>query len=145
MYFNLINFGYPINRLLNKIMIQNEFFRRLTENHPFITVCSYANQDYVGIVQNRDDIVTTIYDYGAITDALIKEKFLELGEVWWWESNRLIPINLFLKEDWALFKPFLRTFNNKSLIVVHGPTCSMSDLGKRRSKRRSITLVKRMP
>lgn len=126
-------------------MIQNEFFRRLTENHPFITVCSYANQDYVGIVQNRDDIVTTIYDYGAITDALIKEKFLELGEVWWWESNRLIPINLFLKEDWALFKPFLRTFNNKSLIVVHGPTCSMSDLGKRRSKRRSITLVKRMP
>ena len=126
-------------------MIQNEFFRRLTDHHPFITVCSYANQDYVGIVQNRDDIVTTIYDYGAITDPLIKEKFLELGEVWWWESNRLIPINLFLKEDWALFKPFLRTFNNKSLIVVHGPTCSMSDLGKRRSKRRSITLVKRMP
>lgn len=126
-------------------MIQNEFFKRLTENHPFITVCSYANQDYVGIVQNRDDMVTTIYDYGAITDAVIKEKFLELGEVWWWESNRLIPINLFLKEDWIPFKPYLRTFNNKSLVVVHGPTCSMNELSKRRSKRRSITLVKRMP
>ena len=126
-------------------MIQNEFFKRLTENHPFITVCSYANQDYVGIVQNRDDMVTTIYDYGAITDAIIKEKFLELGEVWWWESNRLIPINLFLKDDWLLFKPYLRTFTNKSLIVVHGPTCSMNELSKRRSKRRSITLVKRMP
>jgi hypothetical protein len=126
-------------------MIQNEFFKRLTENHPFITVCSYANQDYVGIVQNRDDIVTTIYDYGAITDALIKEKFLELGEVWWWESNRLIPINLFLKNEWIPFKPYLRTFNNKSLVVVHGPTCSMNELSKRRSKRRSITLVKRMP
>ena len=126
-------------------MIQNDFFKRLTENHPFITVCSYANQDYVGIVQNRDDIVTTIYDYGAITDAVIKEKFLELGEVWWWESNRLIPINLFLKDDWLPFKPYLRTFNNKSLVVVHGPTCSMNELSKRRSKRRSITLVKRMP
>ena len=126
-------------------MIQNDFFKRLTENHPFITVCSYANQDYVGIVQNRDDIVTTIYDYGAITDAVIKEKFLELGEVWWWESNRLIPINLFLKDDWIMFKPYLRTFNNKSLVVVHGPTCSMNELSKRRSKRRSITLVKRMP
>ena len=125
-------------------MIQNEFFRRLTELHPFITVCSYASQDYVGIVQNRDDMVTTIYDYGAITDSIIKEKFLELGEVWWWESNRLIPINLFLKEDWMPFKPYIRTFNNKSLIVVHGPICSMSDLGKRRSKRRSITLVKRL-
>jgi hypothetical protein len=125
-------------------MIQNEFFRRLTELHPFITVCSYASQDYVGIVQNRDDMVTTIYDYGAITDSIIKEKFLALGEVWWWESNRLIPINLFLKEDWMPFKPYIRTFNNKSLIVVHGPICSMSDLGKRRSKRRSITLVKRL-
>jgi hypothetical protein len=140
----LNNFGYPINKQLNKIMIQNEFFRKLTELHPFITVCSYASQDYVGIVQNRDDMVTTIYDYGAITDSIIKEKFLALGEIWWWESNRLIPINLFLKEDWMPFKPYIRTFNNKSLIVVHGPICSMSDLGKRRSKRRSITLVKRL-
>ena len=135
-----------INISVNTItMIQNEFFRRLTELHPFITVCSYASQDYVGIVQNRDDMVTTIYDYGAIADSIIKEKFLSLGEIWWWESNRLIPINLFLKEDWMPFKPYIRTFNNKSLIVVHGPICSMSDLGKRRSKRRSITLVKRLP
>lgn len=126
-------------------MIQNEFFNRLTQNHPFITVCSYANQDYVGIVQNRDDMVTTIYDYGSIVDNDVKEKFLELGEVWWWESNRLIPINLFLKHEWTMFKPYLRTFNNKSLVIVHGPICSMNELSKRRSKRRSITLVKRMP
>jgi hypothetical protein len=126
-------------------MIQNEFFNRLTQNHPFITVCSYANQDYVGIVQNRDDMVTTIYDYGSILDNDVKEKFLKLGEVWWWESNRLIPINLFLKNEWSMFRPYLRTFNNKSLVIVHGPICSMNELSKRRSKRRSITLVKRMP
>jgi hypothetical protein len=125
-------------------MIQNEFFKKLSENHPFITVCSYANQDYVGIVQNRDEMVTTIYDYGSIIDSAIKEKFLELGEIWWWESNRLIPINLFLKQEWAIFKPYIRTFNNKSLIVIHGPVCSMAELSKRRSKRRSITLVKRL-
>ena len=116
-------------------MIQNEFFKKLSENHPFITVCSYANQDYVGIVQNRDEMVTTIYDYGSIIDAAIKEKFLELGEIWWWESNRLIPINLFLKQEWAMFKPYIRTFNNKSLVVIHGPVCSMAELSKRRSKR----------
>lgn len=125
-------------------MIQNEFFKKLSENHPFITICSYANQDYVGIVQNRDDIVTTIYDYGSIVDAIAREKFLELGDVWWWESNRLIPINLFLKDEWSIFKPYLRTFNNKSLTILHGPTCSISELNKRRSKRRSITLVKRI-
>jgi hypothetical protein len=126
-------------------MIQNEFFKKLSENHPFITVCSYASQDYVGIVQNRDEMVTTIYDYGSIIDPAIKEKFLELGDIWWWESNRLIPINLFLKQEWSIFKPYIRTFNNKSLVVIHGPVCSMAELSKRRSKRRSITLVKRLP
>jgi hypothetical protein len=126
-------------------MVQNDFFKRLSENHPFITICNYANQDYVGIVQNRDEMVTTIYDYGSIVDNGLKEKFLELGDIWWWESNRLIPINLFLKDEWNVFKPFLRTFTNKSLIIVHGPACSISELNKRRTKRKSITLVRRLP
>jgi hypothetical protein len=125
-------------------MVQIDFFKKLTETHPFITICSYAGQDYVGIVQNRDEVVTTIYDYGSIIDPIIKEKFLELGDIWWWESNRLIPINLFLKEEWIVFKPYLRTFNNKSLQILHGPVCSISELSKRRSKRKSITLVKRL-
>lgn len=125
-------------------MIHNDFFKKLTENHPFITVCSYAGQDYVGIVQNRDDVVTTIYDYGSIITPDLREKFLMLGDTWWWESNRLVPINMFLKEEWNIFKPYLRTFNNKSLTILHGPICSMLELSKRKSKRRSITLVRRM-
>ena len=125
-------------------MIANDFFKKLSENHPFITVVSFASQDYVGIMQNRDDQCTSIYDYGAIVDSGVKEKFLELGDIWWWESNRQIPINIFLKEEWIPFKPYLRTFNNKNLIIVHGPVVSLSELNKRRSKRRSITLVKRL-
>lgn len=125
-------------------MLAKEFFKKLSENHPFITVCSYANQDYVGIIQNRDDVVTTIYDYGSIVDTDVKQKFLELGDIWWWESNRLVPINLFLKNEWAIFRPYLRTFNNKSLTILHGPVVSITELNKRRSKRRSITLVKRI-
>lgn len=126
-------------------MLEKEFFKKLSENHPFITICSYAGQDYVGIVQNRDDVVTTLYDYGAIIEPIIKEKFLELGDLWWWESNRLIPINLFLKNEWNIFKPYLRTFTNKNLTIIHGPVCSLLELHKKRTKRRSITLVKRMP
>lgn len=123
---------------------QQEFFKRLTDNHPFITVCSYAGQDYVGIVQNRDEMVTTIYDYGSILESSAKEKFLELGDVWWWESNRLIPINLFLKSEWVPFKEYLRTFNNKNLVIIHGPITSLNELSKRRSKRKSITLVRKL-
>lgn len=127
------------------IMPNIDFFKKLSDTHPFITVCSYASQDYVGIIQNRDDFVTTLYDYGAIIDPSVKSRFLELGDVWWWESNRLIPINMFLKDEWGIFKPYLRTFVNKSLVIMHGPVCSMNELNKRRSKRRSITLVKRIP
>ena len=126
-------------------MNANDFFKKLSENHPFISICTYANQDYVGIIQNRDDLVTTMYDYGAIVNQDLRAKFLELGDTWWWESNRAIPINLFLKDEWLVFKPFLRTFNNKSLEIVHGPVVSMTDFTKKRSKRRSITLVKRLP
>ena len=125
-------------------MPQTEFFKKIQETHPFITVCQYAGQDYVGIVQNRDDSITTIYDYGAIISPEFKNRFLELGDIWWGESNRLIPINLFLKEDWAIFKPYLRTFNNKSLVILHGPVCSMNEFSKQRQKRRSITLVRKM-
>jgi len=124
--------------------MKNEFFKKLSENHPFITVCSYSGQDYVGIIQNRDEVVTTLYDYGSIVEQELREKFLELGEIWWWESNRLIPINMFLRLEWATFRPYLKTFNNKSLEIMHGPVCSISELSKKKTKRRSITLVQRM-
>lgn len=122
----------------------NEFFQKLSENHPFITVCTYANLEYVGIIQNKDDVVTTFYDYGSIIEQDLKILFLELGENWWWESNRLIPINIFLRDDWAVFRPYLKTFNNKGLNILHGPTTSLNELTKKRIKRRSITLVKKM-
>lgn len=125
-------------------MEPNDFFKKLTENHPFISICSYASQDYVGIIQNRDDTVTTIYDYGAIISPDLRARFLQLGEVWWWESNRTVPINLFLKEEWAIFKPYIKTFNNKGLEIIHGPVTSMNEFVKKRSKRKSITLVKRI-
>jgi hypothetical protein len=123
----------------------NEFFHQLSQNHPFITVCFYANAEYIGIIQNRDDVVTTFYDYGEIVELDLKNLFLELGDNWWWESNRLIPINIFLRNDWTVFKPYLKTFNNKSLEILHGPCTSMNELAKKRIKRRSITLVRRMP
>jgi hypothetical protein len=125
--------------------MNEDFFNKLSENHPFITICSYSSQDYVGIIQNRDDNVTTLYDYGSIISPELRAKFLELGDIWWWESNRSIPINIFLKEEWLIFKPYIKTFNNKGLAIVHGPIVCMTDFTKKRSKRRSITLVKRMP
>jgi hypothetical protein len=119
-------------------------FIQLAERYPFITLCTYANNEYVGIVQNRDDLVTTIYDFGAVQGQENKIRFIELANVWWWESNRSIPINIFLKQDWEQFRGYLRTFMNKDLQILHGPVCSLQDLARKKSKRKSITLIRRV-
>jgi hypothetical protein len=122
----------------------NDIFAKLAEKYPFITLCVYASTEYVGIIQNQDDIITTIYDFGNISDVESKKKFLELANIWWWESNRSIPINIFLKTEWVPFKSCLRTFVNKDLEVLHGPVCSLSEMARKKSKRKSITLVRRL-
>ena len=119
-------------------------FDKLTDQYPFITLVIYAQVEYVGVIQNRDHVVTTIYNFGSIVEVDQKKLFIELANVWWWESNRTIPINIFLKHDWVPFKQYLKTFSNKDLQIVHGPVCSLSELNERRTKRRSITLVKRI-
>jgi len=122
----------------------SNIFTKLAEKYPFISLCLYANNEYVGIVQNRDDIVTTIYDYGLIVDHDLKIRFIELANIWWWESNRSIPINIFLKQDWEPYRGYLRTFMNRDLEIVHGPVCSLLDIARKKGKRKSITLVRRM-
>ena len=119
-------------------------FRALSERYPFITLCRYANSEYVGIVQNRDDTVTSIYDFGDIQDTDSKKLFLDLAAVWWWESNRSVPINIFLREEWYPFRGLLRTFSNRDLTILHGPMCSLGDMTRKKHKRRSITLVRRI-
>ena len=69
---------------------------------------------------------------------------MELGDQWWWESNRLVPINVFLKADWNEFRPCLKTFNSKDVNIQHGPYISLKEIAQKRSKRRSITLVRKV-
>jgi hypothetical protein len=121
-----------------------EEIKQLLERYPYLTYLTYGGNDYVGIVQNVDDIITTIYDYSILRTAEEKAKFLELGDVWWWESNRGIPINLFLKQDWAPFRVVLRTLNSKDVDIKLGPYVSLKEMSLKRSKRRSITLVRKM-
>ena len=121
-----------------------DIFAQLAEKYPFITLCRYATTEYVGIIQNQDEAITTIYDFGAIQDVAVKRVFLDLANIWWWESNRTIPINIFLKGDWDQFRPYVRTVTNRDLVILHGPVCSLAEMSRRRSKRKSITLVRRL-
>lgn len=121
-----------------------ESVKKLLNQYPFLSYLTYGGNEYIGIIQNSDEIITTIYDFALLKTTEQKSEFLTRADVWWWESNRLIPINVFLKDDWIAFKPTLKTFNSKDVVILHGPHVSLKEISAKRSKRRSITLVRKV-
>ena len=115
----------------------------LQENFPFISVIVHVSHEYVGIIINQDAQVTSMYDYSAIKTDEEKHRFLELGEAWWWESNRQIPINIFLAREVTEFRYVIRNFSTKDVKLMHGPCTSLNDIIVKRIKRKSITLVRK--
>jgi hypothetical protein len=121
-----------------------DHYKQLLSQYPFISYITYGGNDYIGIIQNSDEVITTLYDFGLLKEDHIKKLFLNLGETWWWESNRLIPINVFLKTDWMIFRGCLRTMNSKDVEIKMGPYVSLKEMATKRSKRKSITLVRKV-
>jgi hypothetical protein len=114
----------------------------IRENFPFISVVHYGGIEYVGVVINQDQYVTSIYNYEELRTELDRKVFLELGEVWWWESNRTIPISIFLKSEMEAFRYCIMTMNTKDVTVVFGPTVNLHNMSIKRVKRKMIQLVR---
>jgi hypothetical protein len=115
---------------------------KIQDNFPFISCVKSNDKEYVGIVINFDDYIASIYDISMITGETERQLFLEMGEVWWWESNRKIPINIFLKKEMQVFRPFIKTFNSKDAELMFGPLVNLSEIAEKRVKRKSIQLVR---
>ena len=113
-----------------------------TQRLPFLTEISYLGKNYIGIVQNADSTIVHMYVIDQTMPIEDKKTFLSCGETYWWESNRLIPINIFLHEEFKPFKPYLKSFIRKEVTVLNGPMPSLDDLINKRSKKRTIHLVK---
>jgi predicted phosphohydrolase len=117
---------------------KNEF----QTNFPFMTCIRSNDLEYIGILINYDTNVTSLYDFAIIRTEPEKKLFLESGETWWWESNRKIPINIFLKQDMIMFRNYIKTFNSKDIEIVFGPIVNLSEIAEKRIKRKSIQLVR---
>ena len=119
-------------------------YQKLLENFPFLTLVSYGGNEYVGIMQNQDNQMASMYCFDNIKNDKDKEEFIELGEEWWWGTNRMIPINIIFKSQWSKYRSSLVTFSLKDFQVVHGPTISLSNICQKRIKRRNIQLVRKV-
>jgi hypothetical protein len=115
----------------------------IEQNLPFISVINYGEDEYVGIIINQDQYVTSFYDLNAIRTPEEKAEFLLIGETWWWESNRQFPINVFCRQQIIPYNYAIKTFNSKDTRIILGPVVNLMNLTLKRVKRKSVQLVRK--
>jgi hypothetical protein len=115
----------------------------IEQKFPFLSVVAYGGNEYVGIIVNQDVTVTTMYLYTKLKTSAHKELLIELGEIWWWESNRMIPINIFLRKEIQDIGYSLMTMNTKDVKVVVGPCVNLNNLTIKRIKRKSVQVMRK--
>jgi hypothetical protein len=118
-------------------MIEDEVLHKM----PFINIIKHNEVELVGLIQNYDDKILSFYDFSSLKSDDMKELFLKFCDEWWYESNRMLPINIFIGKDMRLFRSCLKTFNKKEVDILHGPATSLSNILKKRIKRRQISLI----
>ena len=117
-------------------------YEDLLDQYPFLTVLSYAGNEYVGVMQNIDTQIASMYMFERLETVGEKQLFLMLGEEWWWETNRQLPINIALINRWH-FQHCIQSFNVKQMTIIAGPEVRLSNSITKRIKRRSINLMKK--
>ena len=115
----------------------------IEEKFPFISVVTYGQKEFVGIINNQDNFVTSMYVYTDLLEDQEKKAFMELGEAWWWESNRMIPISIFMRKEMEQFRNILTTMNSKDVKVTSGPVVKIGNLAIKRVKRKSVQLMRK--
>jgi hypothetical protein len=115
----------------------------IEEKFPFLSVVAYGGNEYVGIIVNQDVTVTTMYVYTKLKTTDHKQLLIDLGEIWWWESNRMIPINIFLRKEITDVGYSLMTMNSKDVKVIVGPCVNLNNLTLKRVKRKSVQVMRR--
>lgn len=119
--------------------------KNIEKDFPYISVVTYGGNEYVGIIANQDQYVTSMYIFTLLKSDVEKQRFLELGDTWWWESNRMIPINIFLRTDIVPYNYALMTMNSKDVRVSIGPCVNLNALSVKRVKRKSVQLMRKKP
>ena len=118
--------------------------KEFLERFPFMSLVRYGDNELVGIIQNSDNVVVTMYVYNLLKDDADKLALIEQGDEWWWGSNRLIPINIVLKEPMRRFAYCLKTFSTKDFEVLYGHQTSLTNVITKRTKRRQISLIRKL-
>lgn len=118
-------------------------YKQYLERLPFLTYGTAHDEEYIGIIVVRSKNFTSMYVLNLVDEPNMKKKLIQLGEKWWWQSNRNIPISVFLAAELEQFDFCKRTFISKDFDVLAGPQVSISQLPTKRIKRCTKILKRR--
>ena len=121
----------------------DERIKNILEKFEFLSYGVMSDIPYLGIILNSDSQLLSMYCLDMIPTPELRAEFLELGHNWWWESNRQIPIHIFLKGRLLPFRPYIKHFARKDFDLQAGPSVSLQETIARRVRKRQVTLVRR--
>lgn len=140
--FRLLNIGVSEEKPAETI---DERIAEILKKFPFISYGRMGEDCYLGIIQNADNMFISIYVVDLIPTEELRKLFIGFGETWWWDSNRKVPINVFIKDErFKLFRTCLRMFSAKDFEILSGPKVSLAESMNRRIRKRQVTLVRKM-
>jgi hypothetical protein len=112
------------------------------KTYPYVTVLEHNGVTYYGIIKIKSKQYCTLYCFHLMNEDQ-QEELLEQAYIWWCQSNRTIPMCLFMREEIEQYEVFTQRFNTDSVKFISGPVISLSDLPTKRIKRRNVALKKR--
>ena len=65
----------------------------IEKNYPFISVVEYGGQEYVGVINNQDNAITSMFIFTDIRSSENKEKFIEISR------EKVIERNIVMKKE----------------------------------------------
>jgi hypothetical protein len=121
-----------------------QHYDEILKQFPFLSLCKAGDEELIGIIQNYNANLASIYVYNILHTIEDKQEFLVMGEEWWWGSNRVLPINLVVGPKFKKFSYCLKIYNIKDFTILHGEPVSLQNIITKRIKRRQIQLVQKL-
>lgn len=112
----------------------------LRDQFPFLSTCRVHGVEYIGIIVVSGKNYTSMYTLNSIVDTHLKKQLIDIGNRWWWQSNRNIPIDIFMPEQMKKFEDHKFRFITKDYEHMWGPTVLLSRLPTKRIKRCTTVL-----
>lgn len=113
----------------------------IREMYPFFSILVMRDGHQVpGIIQNSSSSLVWLYHFEEISTPALRKQFLDYGKLWWNQSDRSIPIEVFIGTDFDIFRPHLKGHPRKNIDTIHGHMVDLGETFRRRIKRKIVSV-----